>query len=63
MATYYLVTIYEDKVRYAKVDSIEEAIQLCEGAEFARVQEKLKGKHGCSKYIYEKYNGVVTTNY
>ena len=59
MRTYYLVTIYElGKARYVRVNSLDEAIQICDRADFARIQKK-DGWH--SKYVYEKYNGVVTT--
>ena len=63
MSTYYLVTIYtaDGKARYTKVNSLAEGIQICDGADFARIQEKQKGKRGCSKYVYEKFNGTVTT--
>ena len=61
MSTYYLVTVYtaEGKACYTKVDSLEKAIQLCEKADFARIQRKLSG-HARAKVIYEKYNGIVT---
>ena len=62
MNTYYLVTVYttEGKACYTKTDSLNEAIQLCEKADFARIQKKMMG-HARAKVIYEKYNGVVTT--
>ena len=61
MNTYYLVTVYTDgKACYTKVDSVEKAIQLCEKADFARIQKKMMG-HARAKVIYEKYNGIVTT--
>lgn len=63
MNTYYLVTVYTSDGRacYTKVDSFAEAVQICDGADFARIQEKRKDKRGCSKYVYEKCGGVVTT--
>lgn len=61
MATYYLVTIYVDgRARYHKTDNLEEALQICENWSCARIQKKLKGKLGCSKFIYEKHYGEET---
>jgi len=62
MATYYYITMYgKEKVYYAKVDSLDEAIQICNLWDSAKVQERMKGRFGAAKVVYEKWNGTVTT--
>ena len=60
MDEYYLVTIYNDgRAYYTRADNFAKAIQICDEHDTVRVQKKLKG-HVCSKYVYEKWDGVVT---
>lgn len=63
MKTYYLVTVYtaDGRACYTKVNSFDKAVQICDGADFARIQKRIKGQRGCAKYVYEKFDEVVTT--
>ena len=62
MTTYYYITMYgKEKVYYAKVDSFDEALKITTLWDSVRVQEKLKGRFGSAKIVYEKWDGVVTT--
>lgn len=65
MNKFYLLTCYgKSKMYYAKLDSLEEAIELADLWDHAVVQEK--GMHnrygGPARTVYERYNGVVTTH-
>lgn len=59
---YYYITIYgREKVYYAKIDSLDEALGIAESWECIKIQERRKGQFGPAKVVYEKWGGVVTT--
>lgn len=63
MNRFYLLTCYgASKVYYAKLNTLEEAIELANLWDNAKVQEK--GIHnrygGPARVVYERYNGQVT---
>lgn len=59
---YYYLTMYGmEKVYYAKIDSLDEALEIAESWKRIRIQERRKGQSGPAKIVYEKWDGVVTT--
>lgn len=65
MKSVYIITMYgSSKVYYARVDSLDEAIEIANMWDHSVVQERSGHNRygGPAKTVYERYNGVVTTH-